>query len=367
MKAMITSDLHFHPWSLFSKTNSDGVNSRLQIVIDEFVEAAKELERAGGKTIFIAGDVFHTRGALDPETLNPVRDAFQRVIDMGIDIYIIPGNHDLKSSDTRRISSAVENLAQVSISGSQVRVINKVEHIAIDGALFGFVPWRKNNEAMLEDLEELSKVTNHEKMHVFIHAGIDGVLSGVPASGLTAAKLTSFFFRGVYAGHYHNHADMTHPSTPGLRVMSIGASTHQNWGDIGSKAGFLMIDTEKNEVTFNDAKAPKFIDISGMSEEDMEIEVAGNYARFRGPQMTQDQINEFRDTLTKWGALGTSIEVPRAISAARPSSAPTTGLTLDQSVDKFVGEMSDVPAHVDKAEISRRALEVLNDTRAVSS
>ncbi len=148
--------------------------------------------------------------------------------------------------------------------------------------------------------------------------------------------------------------------------MSIGATTHHNWGDVDTRAGFLMLDTDDDTVTFHDTKAPKFVDVSGLDELDMEIEAAGNYVRFRGPQMTQDQINEFRDALKKWGALGVSIEVPRKVESAR-ATAPATGLTLDQSVDKFVGEMKDIPAHVDQKLVASRALEVLNETRAVST
>ncbi len=210
MKALITSDIHFHPWTLFAGTNKDGMNSRLRIVIEELVRSARQLIADGGKTMIISGDLFHARGSLDPEVLNPVRDCIEDILSMGIDIYIIPGNHDLKSNDTSRLSSAVQNLEQISIAGGQVIVVNEATIFEIDrGTFFGFVPWRHNNEALLEDLEKLSKSPMAGGAHVFIHAGIDGVLSGIPGHGLTAADLSAFGFKGVYAGHYHNHADMS--------------------------------------------------------------------------------------------------------------------------------------------------------------
>lgn len=365
MKALITSDIHFHPWTLFSHHNKDGVNSRLRIVIEELVRAARQLVAEGGSTMVIAGDIFHARGSLDPEVLNPARDCIEDILELGVEIFIIPGNHDLKSNDTSRLSSAVQNFEQITISGGEVVVMNESKFVDFDdGSVLGFVPWRHNNEALLSDLKTLSEDPKAKDAHVFIHAGIDGVLSGIPGHGLTATDLSAFGFKGVYAGHYHNHADMSVNTTN--RVMSIGATTHHNWGDVNTKAGFLMLDTNSNEVTFHDTKAPKFVDVSGMDELDMEIEAAGNYARFRGPQMTQDQINELRDALKLWGALGVSIEVPRKVESVR-ATAPSTGLTLDQSVDKFVSEMKDVPAHVDQALVAKRALEVLNETRAVST
>lgn len=363
MKAAITADIHFHPWTLFSGITPDGVNERLQIVINELERAATTVLAEGGSTMIISGDVFHARGSLDPEVLNPVRDCFERIVDMGMKIIIIPGNHDLKSDDTRRLSSAVENLSRISPGNGYIKVVNKAEMCEIDGQMFGFVPWRHNTEALLTDLDLLSKVINANQAHVFIHAGIDGVLSGMPGHGLTPSDLSAFGFKGVYAGHYHNHADMS----AGLpnRVMSIGATTHQNWGDVGTRAGFLILNTDDDTVTFHDTRAPKFVDVSGLDEMDMEIEAAENYVRFRGPQMTQEQINEFRGELKKWGALGISIEVPRVTTNVR-TTAPSTGLSLAQSVDKFVDEMKDVPPSVDKAAVSKRALTILNETRSVT-
>ncbi|MDE4297042.1 metallophosphoesterase [Phaeobacter gallaeciensis] len=363
MKALIVSDIHFHPWTLFASTDKRGMNTRLSIVIEELHRAVRVAKAEGCSTMIISGDVFHARGSLDPEVLNPVRDAFEEILQEGFNVYIIPGNHDLKSDDTKRLSSAVQNLEQIDISGAQVVVFNEATAQHVEGGTFGFVPWRKNTEGLLADLKVLSERNDAAQMHVFIHAGIDGVLSGIPGHGLTAADLASFGFKGVYAGHYHNHADMS-AGLPG-RVMSIGATTHHNWGDVNTKAGFLILDTDANEVVFHDTKAPKFVDVSGMSETDMEIEAAGNYVRFRGPQMTQEQVNEFRDALKKWGALGVSIEVPRTVPNVR-ATAPATGLTLDQSVGKFVDEMKDVPPDVSKAAVSKRALEVLSETRAVS-
>lgn len=365
MKIAVVADIHFHPWTLFASVNPDGVNSRLRIVIEELNRAARTVVAEGGSMMIISGDVFHSRGSLDPEVLNPVRDCISDILELGVDVLVIPGNHDLKSDDTRRLSSAVENLQQTHGNGSYCTVLNKAQIFEPDeGVVLGFVPWRHNNEALLADMDVLSKNAKASSAHVFIHAGIDGVLSGLPGHGLTPADLSAFGFKGVYAGHYHNHADMS----AGLpnRVMSIGATTHQNWGDVGTRAGFLILDTEKNTVVFHDTAAPKFVDISDLDEEEMEMEAIGNYVRFRGPQMTQEQVNEFRDSLKKWGALGVSIEVPRTVTNVR-TTAPSTGLTLDQSIGKFVGEMKDVPAHVDKAEVSKRALEILNETRSVQS
>lgn len=360
MKYVVLSDLHAHAWSVFARPTGSGANSRLMLIIEEMHRASRELKAQGGNTMIIAGDIFHARGTIDPEVLNPVRDAIDEILAMEIDIFALPGNHDLKSQDTNRLSSAIQNLDQDHMSGRCFRVVNKACIRMVNGGVMGFVPWRSTHVELLEDLEALSKHPQAAAADVFIHAGIDGVLSGVPGSGLNASVLAKFGFRRVFAGHYHNHTDL------GAGVYSIGATTHHNWGDIDTRAGFLTVDTDPavgfHGVTFNDTMAPKFVDVSGMDETEMEIECSGNYVRFRGPQMTQLEVNELRDAFVKWGAVGVTIQVPKVVIATRTGS-PTKGMSIDTSIDQFVDASTTIPASVDKALVKRRAAEVLAATR----
>jgi DNA repair exonuclease SbcCD nuclease subunit len=353
----VVADIHAHNSTVYSGTGSDGINTRLALILKELRRTAATLTAAGGKTMFIAGDIFHTRGSIDPEVLNPLRSAVEEILEAGTDIIAIPGNHDLKSADSRALSSQIENLAQISITGGQFRVFNQVTSINIGDEYFGFVPWRSSRADFLEDIGDLSAHPAHKKMHVFIHAGIDGVLSGMPASGLTDGDLAALGFKRIYAGHYHNHVVF-----PGSKVVSVGATTHHNWGDVGTRAGFLIVDTDKDTVTFHDTLAPKFCDLTGLDEVEMELECKGNYVRFRGPTMTQNEINEFRDQLRKWGALGVSIEVPKATVATR-SASPVKGVTLEQSVANYVDAKKDIPASIDKVRLKQRAAEVLEQSK----
>lgn len=356
----IFSDPHNHQWSSFAETLPDGTNSRLAATLTEFTRAGAEVLAAGGRTLVCAGDIFHTRGSIDPEVLNPVRDAFRAVNDSGVDILIIPGNHDLKSRDTRRLSSAVENLVYESLEGKKTEVFNVPSFSNASGELVAFVPWRETIPSLLVDIEQIAvKAADMgvlAQTDLFIHAGIDGVLSGVPAHGLTAEKLGKFGFRRVFAGHYHNHANMGHG------VYSIGALSHQTWSDIGTKAGFLLV--TDTTVTFRESRAPQFIDISGRPEDEIELLAPGNFVRFRGDPMTQAEVNELRDGLRKMGAKGVSIEVPRKTTALR-QAAPAKGQTLDQSIEGFV-KVATLPPTVDRQRVLTRAIETLNTSRAVT-
>lgn len=353
MKYAVLSDLHCHTWSSFSTINADGVNSRLREILNEVDYAAKMLRYYHGNTMFIAGDIFHTRGTLDPEVLNPVRECFQSIILSGVKIVAIPGNHDMKTADTRELSSAIQNLKL----GKHFRVVNHSEVINIDGHLFGFVPWRSDLDDLRSDLDKLARISTD--MDVFIHAGIDDVLVGVPSAGLTAKELASYGFRRVYAGHYHNRRIME-----GGKVVSIGAPVHHTWGDVGAEAGYIIADRDSDDMRMFGSKAPSFVDVSGLDDTDMELACPGNYVRFRGPQMTQDEINKLRKRFETWGAKGISIQVPVTTTSLHASS-PVRGKTLDQSVSAFIAADKNMPASVDPAAVERAALSVLKDAVTV--
>ncbi|MGO4570171.1 metallophosphoesterase [Rhizobium sp. 2YAF20] len=51
----------------------------------------------GATFMVCAGDVMHVRGSIDPEVLNPLQDTIKKILNMGVIIHAIPGNHDLQA------------------------------------------------------------------------------------------------------------------------------------------------------------------------------------------------------------------------------------------------------------------------------
>src|SRR3569833_2574261 len=102
----VMSDTHNHGWSAFATVLPSGVNSRLQIILDETWRCAQEIKKAGGDTLYHGGDLFHVRGSIAPSVLNPTTDCYRAIIEDGIQVVIDAGNHDLEGKEAARVSSA---------------------------------------------------------------------------------------------------------------------------------------------------------------------------------------------------------------------------------------------------------------------
>ncbi len=342
----LCADLHFHPWSAFATTNSEGLNGRLMFLLDEMNRMAMEVRKAGGDTIYAAGDIFHVRGSIAPLVLNPVKDCFKSIIDSGINIVLVAGNHDAELKDVTRLSSAITALEDIGCV-----VINEPGRI---GDLV-LVPWLKSVEELKKTLEDCEA---DERTDLIIHAPIDDVIPGLPSHGLDADYLDKLGFRRVFAGHYHNHKDF------GNGVYSIGALAHHTWSDVGSKAGFLIV--SESEVKWFKSHAPEFIEVTeGMDKETIEMLVDGNYVRAKLNTSRQSEVEEARSFLMDCGAKGVVILAQKEESAIKRtgSAIVKAGMTLDASVGDFIK----TTGYKNPAELAVLCGDILAEARAVEA
>src|SRR5205085_3706639 len=154
---------------------------------------------------------------------------------------------------------------------------------------------------------------------------------GLPDHGLDPVDVSKWGFRRVFCGHYHNH------TSPQPSVYSIGATTHQNWCDPGTKAGFLIV--EPNDVEFYETTAPKFVNIDDPIIDTQDVK--GNYLRIRLQDIEEEELAEFKRQLQKAGAAGIVDHSVKKRAAVRGVAAPEN-VTLDVSVAKFVQDHLEV-------------------------
>jgi len=347
MKYGLISDTHYHDWTQFASVGSDHVNSRLQQQIDETLRAARVLNEMGIKHLFHAGDCFHVRGKIAPSVLNPVLDAYRYIVnELGIEVHMIPGNHDLETNDSHRITNASSALA-----GVGVEIITEPTEIQGFDRNILMIPWMSSTDNLLTTMREIkAKTSEPHKMDVIIHAPVNGVIMGIPDNGLNAHDLGGVGFRHVFAGHYHNHKSL------GDGVYSIGAATHQTWSDVDSLAGFVIVDGDS--ITHVPSEAPSFVDLQVWESVDSAEEaVKGNYIRAKIEIESESEVIEMREFLTELGAAGVTVHPIRKPKNAARQSTVNTSVTLQQSITEYV-EQSEFK---DKAAVNVIATEILQE------
>lgn len=324
---IIASDLHMHNWSQFASADDEGRNTRLSIILDSLLEAVDYGMTQGAEEMYLAGDLFHTRGSLPPSVLNRVVECFKAITDKGLIVHAIPGNHDLESDDSRELTNASQVLSQVGVN--VYTDTQQVGNVVM-------VPWKSSLDKLRGELQTVADLAaDAAELVVFIHAPLNGVIEGIPDHGLSSSELEAFGFKALFSGHYHNHKEV------GEKVWSIGALTHQTWGDIGSRAGFILYDAAANEVTQIETSAPKFMDVSSMTSmdpDDLEKHVKGNYVRLRLSQAEKQEVIECRDYLTELGAAGVIVNHTPAKTVSRQSSGAVTNqqLSLKQQTGSWI-------------------------------
>ena len=327
----IISDTHNHAWSAFASVNEHGINTRLQIILDETRRAGEAVLAAGGDTLYHAGDLFHVRGSIAPTVLNPTKDLYKELIAKGLKIVLLSGNHDLEGRDASRIGSAVTALEDL---GCQV-VSTKSRGLDVNPNVV-MVPWVQDVDELKKAIEDAAAadVKGVSDVDLIIHAPVDGVIPGLPDHGLSYAWLGKVGFRRVFSGHYHHHKDF------GNGVYSVGALTHQTWGDVGTKAGFLIVSDEG--VKWHSTRAPAFIEINASTDpDDIPLIVDRNYVRAKIESSKQHEVEAMRQYLIDCGAIGVVVlsqkDAPSAgTRASTGAAAIKAGASIESSVSDFI-------------------------------
>lgn len=347
----LMADVHLHGWSAFSSVESDGANSRLAALLHEVIRCRDEVRKAGGDTIVIAGDLFHVRGSIAPSVLNPTLDTFSSLINSGIKIVILAGNHDLEGKEANRIGSAI-----TSLEGVGCKVVNSFEHGLSVMERVVMIPWTQNLTDLKARIEEARDADSRpSEVDLILHAPVDGVIAGLPDHGLTPEWLAKLGFRRVFSGHYHNHKAFDGG------VYSIGALAHHTWSDVSSKAGFLLVG---DDVKWFKSHAPEFVEITAETDpSEIPLLVDGNYVRAKINSTKTQDVEELRAYLTDSGAKGVVILAQKEAGAApRSGSTVKAGASLEVSVADFIKTQSYANAEA----LQVLCQEILNDARSAA-
>lgn len=321
----VISDTHNHKWDTFSNILPSGVNDRLQFILDDTWRAAQTVKANGGGTLIHTGDLFHVRGSVSPSVLNPTVDLYQRIIkELELDVVLLAGNHDLEGKHATKLGNAGQALA-----GIGVRVIS--ESFDDQGLYRIYIPYMDSCDKLREEINRMLEplpIMTRAKYDLFLHAPLNGVVAGIPDHGLSALELSKLGVNRVFCGHYHNHKAFG-------KVYSVGALTHQTFGDVNSLAGFLLVNDDT--VTHYVSNAPRFVDFDPEWSELEEAEyIQGNYVRAKLDNASNDEVEQVRKYLTDLGARSVQIiHVPKTEVSRECAASIEAGKSIRVSLHEW--------------------------------
>jgi len=262
MKIAVCADLHAHNYTKYANVDTDGANSRLNWILKAIREIARVSKENHADALVIAGDVFHSRKAIDITVLDSV---YQELISIkDLPMYLITGNHDIYEGGGK---------ISVKIFSKFMKVIRKPRTINIAGTVIGCLPWVSNKKT----ISSAVKVFKDDGVkYVIGHLGISGAVTGEQNYALSEGSEPALFrsFKWVALGHYHKHQTLGN-------ISYVGSPLQHTWGETGEKKGFMIFDETGGE--FIELKGfPRFIKVTASNQPDDISEI--DYVKITGKQ-----------------------------------------------------------------------------------
>lgn len=195
------------------------------------------LKEHGIKTFVCNGDLFDTRKYTNHQVLDMwYKRFFDYMVQEGIELHVILGNHDLALRNTLEVNSPKLFLSQY----KNIRIYETPSEVEFDGSTFLFLPWicASNYASALGSVEKSNSSVcfGHLELASFeIHKG------QVNHEGMDRKLFNKF--TSVISGHYH------HRSSSG-NVSYLGTPYELTWVDYDDPKGFHVFDTATYDLDF---------------------------------------------------------------------------------------------------------------------
>lgn len=230
MKIAIINDTHF------------GIRNDSPFFLERSLEYFEKqfftyLEENNIKDVLHLGDLFDRRKYINFNTLGQVRNRFfNKLKSLNIKIHITVGNHDTYFKNTNDLNS----LSQLFSEEEHINIIEKPTVLNFEGLCIGMVPWiAKDNEKECFDF-----IQNCSCPILAGHFEIAGfqVMNGVVHP--TGIKENAFArFEMVLSGHFHLKQSSKN-------INYLGTQYQLNFGDVDSKKGFHILNTDTRVIEF---------------------------------------------------------------------------------------------------------------------
>ena len=301
------SDIHMDRGLPHAKPTADGSTDRLEDQVALWGRLRQEAAKRGVKDIWIPGDLFNNSRP-DAVTLSATARCLAELADDGLQVYLLPGNHDAVGVTGGRFTleafGALGREGIKYVGGNHLSPVSKGDG-AIEIWPVQFMPTKEAERAITEIRAE----KHDDKMNILVlHQSIVGCthVGWTCDDGLDGDKVCEGF-DAVVSGHFHD----TQRFGLASQGLYLGAPMHHRFDDCHRRAGYwsIKVNTAKRTVKreFIDGGAPRFHEIDWGADVPSEIK-RGDYLRYK-----------VRATHAEWTKLRPTVE-------ACVSEAQTSGL-----------------------------------------
>lgn len=229
MKIAILGDLHF---------GARNDSQEFYTYFDKFFNEVyfPEITKRNIQHVIQLGDIVDRRKFINYLTLNKLRSFVDKHIDLGINLHVLIGNHDVPYKNTNEINSMEELFSNHKF----VHSYSEPKEIDIDGCNLLMMPWiNSSNFSTCMDI-----IKNTKSQILFGHLEIKGfeMYRGMPShEGFEAAMFDKF--DTVFSGHFHRKSESGN-------IHYLGTPYEITWSDYNDPRGFHIWDTETRELEF---------------------------------------------------------------------------------------------------------------------
>lgn len=254
MKLAIISDTHF------------GHKNDSQFFLEESLKFFEEqffpyLLKNNIKNVIHMGDLMDRRKYVNFNTLHQVRERFIRFFSNNeIKLHITLGNHDTFYKNTNNINS----INELFCDSNNILLYDKPRELQFDTLKIGIVPWITHDN----ENESLDFIQSTSSSILIGHFEINGfeVVTNIRHSSGSDSEMFSKFDK-VLSGHFHLRQSKAN-------IYYLGTQYELNFGDVNSKKGFTILDTDTRELEFieNTRKVfhiIKYDDVNGFEKADL--------------------------------------------------------------------------------------------------
>ena len=188
------------------------------------------MEKNSIKYLIQEGDLFDNKREIRFTTIKEVNEYFfQPIKDLGIDTYVISGNHDTlykNSSEVNTISLLCPDYITI--------VDKEPKTLIIGSSTFDLYPWI--NDSNIDSSTKLAKKSKSDyAIGHFEFAGFPMYPGMISESGMNHTTFSKY--KQVFSGHFHTISNKDN-------ICYTGTPYELNWTDCGDTKGFWVLDTE---------------------------------------------------------------------------------------------------------------------------